>query len=72
MIQKYRKTEFLWLIPYINIHHDDKNDLMTHIILTDMLAPKPKPSKCQRMWMTTSEYAERPYFITKEKVVTVD
>jgi len=50
----------------------NKNEFDGHIILTDMLAPKPKPSKCQRMWMTTSEYAERPYFITKEKVVTVD
>ena len=26
-----------------------------HIVLTDMCAPKPIPSKCQRMWMTDSE-----------------
>lgn len=43
-----------------------------HIILTDMCAPKPKPSKCQRMWMTTKTYAERPFFETKERVVVVD
>ena len=43
-----------------------------HIVLTDMMAPKPKPSKCQRMWMTTPEYASRPYFDTKERVVVVD
>jgi len=43
-----------------------------HIVLTDMMAPKPKPSKCQRMWMTTPEYATRPYFETKERVVVVD
>ena len=43
-----------------------------HIVLTDMMAPKPKPSKCQRMWMTTQAYADRPYFETKERVVVVD
>tara|TARA_B100000287_G_scaffold386980_1_gene395222 strand:- start:382 stop:1641 length:1260 start_codon:yes stop_codon:yes gene_type:complete len=42
-----------------------------HIILTDMYAPKPKASKCQRMWMTTPEYAERPYFSTTERVVAI-
>ncbi|MBP04934.1 MAG: hypothetical protein CMA72_09160 [Euryarchaeota archaeon] len=43
-----------------------------HIILTDMCAPKPKPSKCQRMWMTTSVHANRPHFETKERVVAID
>ena len=43
-----------------------------HIILTDLCAPKPKPSKVQRMWMTTPEYARRPYFETKERVVVID
>ena len=43
-----------------------------HIVLTDMCAPKPRPSKCQRMWMTTKEYADRNYFSTKERVVAVD
>ena len=43
-----------------------------HIILTDMCAPKPKPSKCQRMWMTTPYYAKRPYFETKEKVIAIE
>jgi len=43
-----------------------------HIVLTDMMAPKPKPSKCQRMWMTTLEYAARPYFETSERVVVLD
>ena len=33
-----------------------------HIILTDLCAPKPKPSKCQRMWMTTPHFANHPYF----------
>jgi len=43
-----------------------------HIILTDMEAPKPIPSKCQRMWMTTPECAERPYFTTNERVIAID
>jgi len=43
-----------------------------HIILTDLEAPKPKPSKCQRMWMTTPKYATRPYFETKERVVAIE
>ena len=36
------------------------------IILTDMEAPKPIPSKAQRMWMTTPECKERAYFQTNE------
>jgi predicted metal-dependent peptidase len=43
-----------------------------HIILTDMMAPKPRPSKCQRMWMTTETYARRSFFETKERVVVID
>ena len=51
---------------YVN----DKN-FDGHIVLTDMCAPKPKASKCQRMWMTTKEYASA-YFSTKERVVVID
>jgi predicted metal-dependent peptidase len=43
-----------------------------HIILTDMEAPKPKASKCQRMWMTTTRCAQRPYFQTNERIVAID
>jgi len=43
-----------------------------HIILTDMYAPKPVPSRCQRMWMTDSHHARNPYFTTNEKVISVD
>ena len=43
-----------------------------HIVLTDMMAPKPIASKCQRMWMTTKAYAARPYFQTQERVIAVD
>ena len=43
-----------------------------HIILTDLCAPKPIPSKCQRMWMTTKNHAARPYFQTQERVIAID
>tara|TARA_Y100000592_G_scaffold68840_1_gene106966 strand:+ start:1817 stop:3055 length:1239 start_codon:yes stop_codon:yes gene_type:complete len=43
-----------------------------HIILTDLMAPKPIPSKCQRMWMTTKNYAARPYFTTNERIIAID
>jgi len=43
-----------------------------HIILTDLMAPKPVASACQRMWMTTADYARRPYFETNERVIAVD
>ena len=43
-----------------------------HIILTDLEAPKPRPSKCQRMWATTPEYAERPYFTTSERMLIME
>ena len=43
-----------------------------HIVLTDLCAPKPKASNCQRMWMTTKHYAARPYFKTNERVLAID
>ena len=43
-----------------------------HIVLTDMEAPKPKRSNCQRMWMTTVYHANRPYFQTSERIVAIE
>jgi predicted metal-dependent peptidase len=42
-----------------------------HIVLTDMYAPKPRPSKCQRMWMTTEYHYSNPYFQTSERVAVI-
>jgi len=43
------------------------------IVLTDMMAPKPKRCRVKRLWMTTAEYAERPWFNPNpEKMVVVD
>jgi hypothetical protein len=52
---------------YVNAHKFDG-----HIILTDMCAPKPVSSACQRMWMTTRANADRPYFQTNERVIAID
>lgn len=50
----------------------NENSFDGHIVLTDMEAPKPVPSNCQRMWMTTKQCAERPYFQTNERVIAID
>ena len=50
----------------------NERDFDGHIVLTDLMAPKPVPSKCQRMWMTTKNYAARPYFSTNERIVAID
>jgi len=50
----------------------NENSFDGHIVLTDMEAPKPISSKCQRMWMTTKHCAERPYFQTNERVIAID
>ena len=43
-----------------------------HIVLTDMCAPKPKPSRCQRMWMTTRYCRDNYAFQTNERIVVVE
>lgn len=60
-------TDFNAPTDYVN-----KGGFDGHLILTDMMAPKPKPSKCQRMWLTTPEHAKRGYFATNERVVVVE
>ena len=42
------------------------------IILTDMEAPKPIPSRSQRMWLTTPDCKERSYFQTNERVIAIE
>ena len=43
-----------------------------HVVLTDLCAPKPVASNCKRMWITTKQHAARPYFETKEIILSVD
>ena len=42
-----------------------------HIVLTDMCAPKPVPSKCQRMWITDERGKAQQYFDTREIVIAI-
>jgi predicted metal-dependent peptidase len=60
-------TDFDPPTKYVN-----ERDFDGHIILTDLCAPKPIGSRCQRMWMTTPAYAARPYFQTNERVIAVE
>ena len=64
---RYGGTNFDPPTQYVN-----ERDFDGHIVLTDLCAPKPIPSKCQRMWMTTRYYAERPYFSTTERIIAID
>jgi len=50
----------------------NERDFDGHIVLTDLCAPKPVASKCQRMWMTTKAHAARPYFSTNERIIAID
>jgi predicted metal-dependent peptidase len=64
---RYGGTDFNPPTEWVNARTFDG-----HIVLTDLMAPKPASSKCQRMWMTTRYYAERPYFKTNEMIVAID
>lgn len=59
-------TNFDAPTKYVN-----ENNFDGHIILTDMYAPKPVASKCQRVWVTDQAGARTPYFTTKEKVLVL-
>ena len=59
-------TDFDPPTEYVNTQKFDG-----HIVLTDLCAPKPKSSKCQRMWLTTEYYARNPYFQTNERVIAI-
>ena len=66
---RYGGTCFDAPTKWVNEHTFDG-----HIVLTDMEAPKPIPSRVQRMWMTTRAHAERPYFQpnSNEKIIAID
>lgn len=63
----YGGTDFDAPTKYVN-----KKSFDGHIILTDMAAPKPVASKCQRMWMTTKDCLRYNYFTTNERVLAID
>jgi len=60
-------TDFNAPTKYVN-----KKGFDGHIVLTDMAAPKPIASKCQRMWMTTKDCLKYQYFQTNERILAID
>ena len=72
--QSHPKTRYCYGGTCFNAptEYVNKNSFDGHIVLTDMEAPKPKSSKCQRMWMTSKRHAARPYFKTNERVIAID
>lgn len=59
-------TDFNAPTNYVN-----KKNFDGHIILTDMCAPAPKRSSCQRIWITTEEISKNPYFQTNELIIGI-
>ncbi len=60
-------TNFDAPTQYVNEHKEFDG----HIVLTDMQAPAPKPSRVRRMWLTDIANAENPYFKTTERVIPI-
>lgn len=60
-------TNFDAPTEYVN-----KNGFDAHIVLTDMCAPKPKNSRCQRMWITTKSCLSNPVFSTSERILALN
>ena len=64
---RYGGTDFNEPTRWVN-----KRNFDGHIIITDMQAPKPIASKCQRLWITNSQNKKYCYFQTREKILAID
>ena len=63
----YGGTCFNAPTEYVN-----KGNYDGHIVLTDLQAPKPKPSRCRRMWMASKFNVDHMPFKTQERVIAID
>ena len=63
----YGGTCFNAPTEYVN-----KRNFDGHIVLTDLYAPKPKASRCRRMWMASRYNVEHAYFKTNERIIAID
>ena len=63
----YGGTCFNAPTDYVN-----KGNFDGHIVLTDLQAPKPKPSRCRRMWMASKFNVDHMPFKTQERVIAID
>lgn len=50
----------------------NKGNYDGHIVLTDLQAPKPKSSRCRRMWMASKYNVDHMPFKTNERVIAID
>jgi predicted metal-dependent peptidase len=63
----YGGTCFNAPTDYVN-----KGNFDGHIVLTDLQAPKPKSSRCRRMWMASKSNVDHMPFKTQERVIAID
>ena len=63
----YGGTDFDAPTAYVN-----KRSFDGHIVLTDLYAPKPKASRCRRMWMASKRNVDNAYFKTNERIIAID
>ena len=63
----YGGTCFNAPTDYVN-----KGNYDGHIVLTDLQAPKPKSSRCRRMWMASKLNVDQMPFKTQERVIAID
>jgi predicted metal-dependent peptidase len=63
----YGGTCFNAPTDYVN-----KGNFDGHIVLTDLMAAKPKPSRCRRMWMASKYNVDHMPFKTPERVIAID
>ena len=63
----YGGTCFNAPTEYVN-----KGNYDGHIVLTDLQAPKPKSSRCRRMWMASKLNVDHMPFKTQERVIAID
>ena len=63
----YGGTNFDAPTAYVNERNFDG-----HIILTDLMADKPKSSRCRRMWMASKHNVDHMPFKTNERVIAID
>ena len=50
----------------------NKRNFDGHIVLTDLYAPKPKASRCRRMWMASKQNVDNAHFKTNERIIAID
>ena len=63
----YGGTNFSAPTKYVN----EAGIFDAHIVLTDMQAPKPIPSRVPRMWMTTEDCLKHVPFSTTERIIPI-